>query len=79
MVFRFVLTNESTGLICFRLVLTNDSGECETSADGVVLGRPSRPTGPIEVIICVKFVIHEKNLIIHSFHVVSSHPVNEEP
>jgi len=38
--------------------LTNDSGECETSADGVVLGRPSRPTGPIEVIIWLKLDIH---------------------
>ena len=32
-----------------RLVLSNESGECETSAEGVVLGRPSRPVGPVEV------------------------------
>ncbi len=34
----------------YRLVLTNSSGSCETSADGVVLGKPSRPTGPFEVV-----------------------------
>ena len=33
----------------YRLVLTNSSGQCETSADGVVLGRPSKPEGPIVV------------------------------
>ena len=33
----------------YKLVLTNSSGSCETSADGVVLGRPSKPQGPIVV------------------------------
>ena len=33
----------------YKLVLKNSSGSCETSADGVVLGRPSKPEGPIEV------------------------------
>ena len=36
-------------LLMRRLVLSNESGECETSAEGVVLGRPSRPVGPVEV------------------------------
>ncbi len=30
-------------------MLSNESGECETAAEGVVLGRPSRPVGPVEV------------------------------
>ena len=33
----------------FRLVLKNSSGECSVSADGVVLGKPSRPVGPLKV------------------------------
>ena len=33
----------------YKLILTNSSGTCETSADGVVLGRPSKPQGPIVV------------------------------
>ena len=33
----------------YSLVLTNSSGSCQTAADGVVLGRPSRPQGPLEV------------------------------
>ena len=33
----------------YKLVLTNSSGSCETVADGVVLGRPSRPGGPLQV------------------------------
>ena len=32
-----------------RLVLKNEAGEIEIVADGVVLGHPSRPCGPIEV------------------------------
>ena len=34
----------------YRLVLTNSSGTAKTEADGVVLGKPSRPLGPLEVI-----------------------------
>jgi len=34
----------------YKLVLKNSSGTKETSADGVVLGKPSRPEGPIEVV-----------------------------
>ena len=34
----------------YRLVLTNSSGTAETEADGVVLGAPSRPLGPLEVV-----------------------------
>ena len=33
----------------YKLILTNSSGSCESSADGVVLGRPSKPQGPIVV------------------------------
>ena len=33
----------------YKLILTNSSGCCETSGDGVVLGRPSKPQGPIVV------------------------------
>ena len=33
----------------YKLILTNSSGSCETVADGVVLGRPSRPGGPLQV------------------------------
>ena len=33
----------------YRLVLTNTSGQCETCGDGVVLGRPGRPQGPIVI------------------------------
>ena len=33
----------------YKLVLKNSSGKKETAADGVVLGKPSRPEGPIEV------------------------------
>jgi predicted phage tail protein len=33
----------------YRLKLTNSVGSCEVSADGVVLGRPSRPLGPIVI------------------------------
>jgi predicted phage tail protein len=33
----------------YKLTLTNDSGSCKTFADGVVLGRPSMPQGPIEI------------------------------
>ena len=33
----------------YKLVLTNSSGSCEATADGVVLGKPSRPEGPLEV------------------------------
>ena len=33
----------------YKLVLTNSSGSCETFADGVILGRPSTPRGPIEI------------------------------
>ncbi len=33
----------------YRLVLTNGSGTVEVGADGVVLGKPSRPQGPMEV------------------------------
>ena len=33
----------------YKLVLSNSSGSCETNADGVVLGRPSKPQGPIVV------------------------------
>merc|ERR1712142_379958 len=33
----------------YKLVLTNSSGTCETFADGVILGRPSMPQGPIEI------------------------------
>ena len=31
-------------------MLKNTSGTKETSADGVVLGKPARPEGPIQVI-----------------------------
>jgi predicted RNA-binding protein with TRAM domain len=33
----------------YKLVLTNSSGSAETKADGVVLGKPSRPMGPLEI------------------------------
>ena len=33
----------------YKLVLTNSSGSVSTEADGVVLGKPLRPTGPLEV------------------------------
>ncbi len=33
----------------YKLVLTNSSGTASTEADGVVLGKPSRPMGPLEV------------------------------
>ena len=33
----------------YNLVLKNSSGTKQTSADGVVLGKPARPEGPIEV------------------------------
>ncbi len=33
----------------YRLVLKNEVGSAEASADGVVLGKPSRPMGPLEV------------------------------
>ena len=32
-------------------MLKNEAGEIEIMADGVVLGHPSRPCGPIEVIL----------------------------
>ena len=34
----------------YKLVLTNSSGKGQTEADGVVLGKPSRPIGPLQVI-----------------------------
>ena len=33
----------------YKLVISNSVGEAETSADGVVLGSPARPGGPLEV------------------------------
>ena len=33
----------------YRLVLTNSVGSCEVSADGVVLGRPTPPLGPLVI------------------------------
>ena len=33
----------------YKLVLTNTAGTYEASADGVVLGRPSKPLGPIVI------------------------------
>ena len=33
----------------YKLVLTNSSGSAEAKADGVVLGKPSRPEGPLEI------------------------------
>ena len=33
----------------YKLILTNSSGSAQTQADGVVLGKPSRPMGPLEV------------------------------
>ena len=33
----------------YRLVLTNSAGSCEVSADGVVLGRPTPPLGPLVI------------------------------
>ncbi|KAG7296952.1 hypothetical protein JYU34_019859, partial [Plutella xylostella] len=34
----------------YKLVLTNSSGTCESVADVVVLDKPNRPNGPIEVV-----------------------------
>ncbi|KAI5639981.1 immunoglobulin i-set domain-containing protein [Phthorimaea operculella] len=34
----------------YKLVLTNSSGTCESIADVVVLDKPNRPNGPIEVV-----------------------------
>ena len=34
----------------YKLVLKNSSGTKETMADGVVLGKPSRPEGPISIV-----------------------------
>ena len=33
----------------YRLVLTNSAGSCEMSADGIVLGRPTPPQGPLVI------------------------------
>ncbi|XP_037071182.1 twitchin-like [Pollicipes pollicipes] len=33
----------------YKLVLTNSSGSCEGIADVIVLGKPSRPEGPLKV------------------------------
>ncbi len=33
----------------YKIVLKNSTGQVEASADGVVLGKPSRPGGPLEV------------------------------
>ena len=33
----------------YRLVLSNSAGRCEVSADGLVLGKPSMPQGPLVV------------------------------
>ncbi|CAB4063293.1 unnamed protein product [Lepeophtheirus salmonis] len=34
----------------YKLVLTNSSGKCEEEADGVVLGKPAMPLGPLMVL-----------------------------
>jgi hypothetical protein len=34
----------------YKLMLRNSSGTKSTSADGVVLGKPTRPEGPIEIV-----------------------------